>query len=116
MMIMLVIIKKIGRYDMRITATDQSGNQSELSFFLAVVDKKNPDIVISDDAKKIVVPSGEPLDEEEIKKLIFNSTNKSVKKVLLVAIFDTDKPSGEYDLIVTFDDGSIETLKLSVKK
>lgn len=106
--------QKIGRYDMKIIATDQSKNQSELSFFLAVVDKKNPDITISDDAKKIVVPSGEALDEEEIKKLIFNSTNKNVKSVIS-SYFDTDKPSGEYDLIVTFEDGSIETLKLSVE-
>lgn len=106
--------QKIGRYDMKIIATDQSNNKSELSFFLAVVDKKNPDIVISDDAKKIIVPSGEALDEEEIKKLIFNSTNKNVKSVIS-SYFDTDKPSGEYDLIVTFEDGSIETLKLSVE-
>lgn len=105
--------QKIGRYDMKITATDQSGNEAILNFFLAVVEKDNPDITISDDAKKIIVPSGDKLDEEEVKKLIFNTTNKNARSVLS-SYFDDPKPSGDYDLIVTFEDGTMETLKLSV--
>lgn len=105
----------LGDYPMILSVTDLSGNCFKLDFKFSIVDQENPTIEITGDVKTIVVPAGQEVTEAELIQLIKNTNpNKDVLSIASL-YFTSEEKQGDFDVLVTYEDGSVETYKLSIE-
>ena len=107
--------KKAGNYYFKVYAEDLSGNISEKTLTIKVVDKDFPSIEI-DSTYSIIIPSGERLTKEQIKEY-FNNLSFLTQNVINVEsqYFDIENPEGEYDMLLTMEDGSVIQSKIIIQ-
>lgn len=106
---------KLGSFRMKITVTDKSGNSTFLEFDFAILDLEKPSIYIDGDITKIIVSKGTNVTQNDIINLIKQQNPNALSIVNVQSeYFNTEEPTGEYDLFVTFEDGSVQTYKISV--
>lgn len=103
---------KYGSYRMKITVKDSHDNSIDVTVSIHVVDNDYPQIDLS--GYEIVLSGNLKLTKEQLKDYLFDSNvNFGIIK-LESEYFETENPSGVYNLYIFCEDGTIIESKLSI--